>query len=70
MTIQSQRVGPTNSIRLFFSENPAAEMKQSDIETLFQIAPAHAHRILRCLCAAGTLTKRKDGRIVIYRSAV
>lgn len=69
MTTQSQRAGPTNSIRLFFSENPNAEMKQSDVETLFQIAPAHAHRILRCLYAEGTLTKRKEGRLVIYRSA-
>lgn len=67
---QPNRVGPTNSIRQFFAENPDEELTMADVMTKFDLKTFHARKVIGRLHLAGELvTVRKEGRVYFYGKA-
>ena len=56
-------------IEAFFRANPQAEMTIFEVAAKVYTVYSVAARELLALCRDGVLSRYKDGRIVIYRSA-
>ena len=64
------RVGPTNSIRRFFDNNPDEELSLDDVTIKFDISRKQAVEIMCRLRSQGEITARYEKRQPIYRSNI